>query len=323
MPEPITETMRASAGAVDPGTTVVTAELVPHIAVCICTYQRKHLLARLLAALQAQETEGLFTYSVIIVDNDEHRSAESVAIEWREKMSIDLRYCVEPRQNIALARNTAIRNAPGEFVAFIDDDEYPLNRWLVELLKTSREYEADAVLGPVMPEFEATPPAWIVKGKFFERSNHRTGERLAWNKCRSGNVLLRRRMLLAGETWFRPEFGTGGEDVDFFARMSQRGHSAVWCREAAVRETVPASRCSRKYLLGRALLRGCNSNRRQHDRLANAAKSVAALPCYIVLLPALALAGQHWFMRYLIKTCDHLSRLLAFLGINLISKREM
>lgn len=315
--------MCASTAALQAGTTVVTARVPPHIAVCICTYQRPHLLARLLEALDAQETGARLTYSVVIVDNDESKSAESVAVQWREKMSIDLLYCVEPRQNIALARNAAIRNAPGEFVAFIDDDECPPRTWLMELLKASEEYDADAVLGPILPEFEVKPPAWIVKGKFFERPNRSTGERLPWSKCRTGNLLLRRRMLLPDDSWFRPEFGTGGEDVDFFARMSQRGHSAVWCREAAVQETVPASRCSRKYLLGRALLRGCNANRRNHDRLANAAKSLAALPCYVVLLPVLALAGQHWFMKYLIKTCDHLSRLLAFVGINLISKRDM
>ena len=32
--------------------------------------------------------------------------------------------------------------------------------------------------------------------------------------------------------------------------------------------------------------------------------------------------GQHWFMRYCVKLCDHLGRLLAVLGINPISERE-
>ena len=35
------------------------------------------------------------------------------------------------KQNIALARNKAIENAKGDFIAFIDDDEFPLDQWLL------------------------------------------------------------------------------------------------------------------------------------------------------------------------------------------------
>ena len=324
MLDPIaSETLSVVGASVDFLPKVPTSAGPRNVAVCICTYRRPHLLARLLKALEAQETENLFTFAIVVVDNDEHRSAELCVAQNAETMSVSIQYRVEPRRNIALARNKAIENAAGEFVAFIDDDEYPDRNWLAELLKASDKYQADAVLGPVVPEFETSPPSWVVRGWFFERPNHLTGERLSWAKCRTGNVLLRRRMLLLDATWFRPEFGTGGEDLDFFARMEQRGLSAVWCREAVVHESVPASRCSRKYLLGRALLRGCNSNRRSRGRLVNAAKSLVAVPFYVLSLPVLALVGQHWLMKYLIKICDHASRLLAFVGVNVVTERAM
>jgi hypothetical protein len=50
-------------------------------------------------------------------------------------------------------------------------------------------------------------------------------------------------------------------------------------------------------------------------------KSVVALPCYALALPILALSGHHVFMNYLIKLCDHSSRLLAFAGLPLITDR--
>jgi glycosyltransferase involved in cell wall biosynthesis len=34
-------------------------------------------------------------------------------------------YRVEPRQNIALVRNAAVKHAAGDFVAFFDDDQLP------------------------------------------------------------------------------------------------------------------------------------------------------------------------------------------------------
>src|SRR5438477_7098724 len=97
----------------------------PHISVCICTFKRQPFLRRLLAALAAQETGRLFTFSVIVADNDRHESAKPVVDEWSAGSMLRVDYCLEPRQNIALTRNKAIAHATGHFIAFIDDDEWP------------------------------------------------------------------------------------------------------------------------------------------------------------------------------------------------------
>ena len=52
------------------------AHALPHICVLICTYKRPQMLARLLDGLVSQDTGGLFTYSVVVADNDQHESAE-------------------------------------------------------------------------------------------------------------------------------------------------------------------------------------------------------------------------------------------------------
>src|SRR5947209_6462298 len=104
-----------------------------HISVCICTYRRPQLLGRLIEELGRQATEGLFTYSILVVDNDRLQFAESVVSSFAADSTVPVAYCVEPRQNIALARNKAIENADGDLVAFIDDDEFPTTRWLLTL----------------------------------------------------------------------------------------------------------------------------------------------------------------------------------------------
>jgi len=294
-----------------------------HISVCICTYKRPQLVTQTLEKLQDQETDGRFSYSIVVVDNDASQSAQASVSELAAKASIPIKYCVEPQQNIALARNKALENAEGEFVAFIDDDEFPAKRWLADLLEACGKYEVDGVLGPVVPEFESSPPQWILKGAFFDRPNHDTGHRIEWKESRTGNVLFRRTILDGNKVWFEPEFDTGGEDVDFFRRMAEQGRSFVWCREAVVYEVVPASRCKRSYLLKRALLRGSNFPKHPKHRWVNIAKSLIAVPVYTLILPVLALFGQHVFVKYLIKCCDHASRLLAFVGVNLVTQREM
>src|SRR6266480_976888 len=162
-----------------------------HISVCICTYRRPEFLKRLLEELGRQDTGGLFTYSIVVADNDQHQSAKEVVSHFAAGSSVSINYCVEARQNIALARNKAIECASGDFVAFIDDDEFPTRRWLLTLFTACHEYNVDGVLGPVKPHFCEEPPEWLVKGRFYERPTYATGFVIDWRKGRTGNVLLK------------------------------------------------------------------------------------------------------------------------------------
>src|SRR4051794_5614490 len=168
------------------------ADIRSHISVCVCTFKRAELLARLLTKLRSQITEGEFTFSVVVADNDAEQSASPLVEEFSRASDLKISYCVEPRQNIALVRNKALQTAAGDMIAFIDDDEVPDAKWLWNLFDTCRAFQADGVLGPVKPYFDHDPPAWVVKGGFFERPDYPTGYELRWNECRTGNVLFNR-----------------------------------------------------------------------------------------------------------------------------------
>jgi len=294
---------------------------IPHINVCVCTFRRPALLRRLLDELARQETGGRFTYSVVVVDNDDRQSARAVVADFVAGSPLQVVYCFESRQNIALARNRSLADASGDYIAFIDDDEFPVPEWLQRMLKTCEEYQAAGVLGPVRPHFDEPPPRWIISGRFCERPEHPTGRVMDWEESRTGNVLFQKRILEEVPQAFNPEFGNGGEDKDFFMRMTQRGHVFRWCNEGIAYETVPPSRWKRSYMLKRALLRGKNILKHPTGRARMLATSAVAVPVYsLLLLPAL-IGGQHWFMKLCIKLCDHLGRLLAFARINPVSER--
>jgi succinoglycan biosynthesis protein ExoM len=284
------------------------------ITVCVCTYKRPHLLRRLLKDLRGQDTNDLFTYSIVVADNDRLESARPVVLEFEATSTIPIQYCVEPRQNIALARNRAIEAAHGDFVAFIDDDEFPTSRWLLTLFEACRKYDADGVLGPVKPHFDEQPPQWVVQGRFYDRATYPTGFVIDWRKGRTGNVLLRKRIFTPGEPAFRPEFLTG-EDQDFFARMIDKGYVFVWCNEAVAFEVVPPVRWKRSFMLRRALLSGATSLIEPTFGARDVAKSIIAVPMYIVGLPFALFLGQDRFMNLLVRLFDHLGKLIALLGI--------
>lgn len=286
-----------------------------HIAVCVCTYRRPELLKRLIESVLTQETEGLFTYSIVVIDNDRLESGRAVVEGFASSSAVSIHYCMQPQQNIAMTRNMAIEKATGDYVAFIDDDEFPVPRWLLTLLEACRDYGVDGVLGPVKRHFDQLPPSWVIKGNFYERATHPTGLVINWREGRTGNVLLKKELFSGDEVPFRPQFRQG-EDQDFFQRMIAKGHRFIWCNEAVAYESVPPIRWNRRFMLRRALLRGSMEPKTADFGAKSLAKSLIAVPAYALLLPFAAIGGHHRFMNLLISLCDHLGKILAVMGLN-------
>jgi glycosyltransferase involved in cell wall biosynthesis len=292
---------------------------VEHIAVCVCTYRRRELLIRLIKEVARQETEGLFSFSMVVADNDPEKSGRATVDEMQARTAFEIKYCWEPNRGIAWARNRVIANASGDYLAFIDDDEFPSPMWLRTLYKTCQEYGTDGVFGPVKRHFDVSPPRWMLKSKFYDRRVNPTGTSVEWQEARTGNVLLKRSVIGDDPAPFRPEFRVG-EDQDFFRRKMEEGRRFVWCAEAEAFETVPPVRWKRSYLMKKALLRGSSAALQPSCGAKSILKSVAAVPLYAIALPFSLLAGQHKFMALLVSMCDHLGKLLALMGIQPIKE---
>jgi glycosyltransferase involved in cell wall biosynthesis len=272
--------------------------------------------------LANQETVG-FTYSVVVADNDSACSARPVVENCKTRSSLNILYAHESEQNISRARNTAVANATGDYVAFIDDDEYPESDWLRRLLEACWRFKADGVLGPVLPHYQGNPPAWLVRSGLCDRARFPSGTAISESRfLRAGNVLFVRDMLFGLDMPFDPRLGrTGGEDADFFHRMVAGGRLFVWCNEAPVHEEVPSDRQTLGYHVRRAFVRGVTEADRQPFWGVGTLKSMVALGTYALALPFLWLLGRHLFARYLVKTCDHAAKLLAHFGIRLAQAR--
>ncbi len=295
-----------------------------HISVCICTYKRPLLLKNLLVRLVGQRTEDRFTYSIDVIDNDVSESARGVVEDFSSESGVTVRYDTEKERGFSHIRNRAVRNAEGNFIAFIDDDEYPAEDWLYRLYDLCQSTRADGILGPIIPHFEVDPPLWVVNGKLCDRKTFDTGTIIEKSSdTRTGNVLLKKALFENDSQPFDPRFGTmGGEDVNFFKRMMESGKVFVWCNEAPVWEAVPRERMRRSYFVKRALLRGYLESKGERLFSSSVMKSAIAVVLYTASLPMCFLLGQHVFMKYLIKNCDHLGKLLGVCGITLFTERS-
>ena len=232
------------------------------VSVVVPTFERPRALLRTLTSLESQT--GGIRYEVIVVDNSPAASARSVVEAHVSRHP--LRYVHEPTPGISAARNRGVGVARGELVAFIDDDQEAAADWLAQLVGCRASHDADAVFGWVEPVLEegATEHGGLFAAAIARRFDSPSGRipRRLVAKLGTGNSLFRRRVL--GSAPFDSVFTTsGGEDTALIRRMVNEGACLVWCREARVREHVPASRTTLSSVLERRF--SCGQVRtRQH-----------------------------------------------------------
>ena len=294
-----------------------------HISICICTFRRPKLLKRLLNRIEDQRTDGIFSISIVVVDNDAQESGYDAVNEARQQSKLLINYYVEPERNISLARNRSVESAQGDFIAFIDDDEFPEEDWLLNAYRTLQSSGATGVLGPVKPHFDLPPPKWLIQSRILERPTFSTGWTLTNARdTRTGNVLFCGSLFSDRGNRFDPIYGrTGGGDAVFFKQMMEKGYVFVWCNEAVVNEAVPLERQRKSYYIKRAFTRGMSEALESPVISLSTLRSAMIIPVYALVLPFAWLLGQHHFMRFLIKECDHFAKLLAYLGIRPVRER--
>jgi glycosyltransferase involved in cell wall biosynthesis len=111
------------------------------VSVVLCTRDREQLLRTALASvITALGPED----EVVVVDNAPRTDATATVV--RELADPRLRYVLQPRPGLSVARNTGARAARGELLAFTDDDVVVDAGWVVGL---SRGFTRTAGVGCV------------------------------------------------------------------------------------------------------------------------------------------------------------------------------
>ena len=214
------------------------------VCICVATFRRHAGLTRLLRSLSSLAFRKCndVLVRIAVADNDADGSAWLSVKEAARYLKIPISYEIEPNRGVSFARNRSVRMAREcNYVAFVDDDEFVEENWLDELLDAQAVYNADVVLGPVLPAFDYEPPVWLRKGRFFERPRHPTGTSVSYG--RTGNALVVKRVLDGIRGPFDPAFAlSGAEDTLLFRQLLDSGTRIIWCDEAVVTEVNSANR---------------------------------------------------------------------------------
>jgi glycosyltransferase involved in cell wall biosynthesis len=239
----------------------------PSVILCVPTFRRPEGLHKLLTHVGALTYQGRL--SVIVVENDAERCAGATVVAgMAPTFPFPLTCIVEPRRGQTYAYNlgfvAAARALPrADYIAVLDDDEYPDRSWLTRMVTTASHLDADIVGGPVLPVFD-DPHHWLAKGGFYEPRRYASGRvDMIYG---AGSMLAKRSMI---ENYLDDPFShafafTGGSDLEFFERCRRDGRSFAWADGAIVFETTPRSRTTLSWLLRRNFRKG--SERARIDR---------------------------------------------------------
>jgi succinoglycan biosynthesis protein ExoM len=257
------------------------------VLVGIATYKRPHMLQRLLRAIEKFETNA--DVRVLVAENDAV-AREGIAVVENLLLSgyrFPLESIVVEMRGLTYSRNAILEfgfsDPSVDFIATMDDDQWPEPLWLDELLKVQRETMADIVAAAVWPEFEVRPPQWALKSRVYVYDTTTTG--LVDMIRGNGGVLLSRSITnLLSPPWYDHEFArTGGEDVDLFTRLRAVGGRFARAAGAIIHETFPTSRITLRWALARAYRAGntdmrvaIRSRRNNGDLIKECAKILAA-----------------------------------------------
>ena len=243
----------------------------PSVVLIVPTFRRPDGLRKLLTHVGALAYHGKL--SVIVIDNDaEARAGAAIVTAMAPGFGLPLRCIIEPRRGQTHAYNTgfcaAARAMPRpDYIAVLDDDEYPDRAWLSRMVAIARHLDADIVGGPVLPAFE-DPSHWLAKSGLYAPKRFATGR---VNMIYGAGSMLAKRSVI--EDYLDEPFShafafTGGSDLEFFARCHTDRRTFAWADTAIVFETTPRARTTLAWLLRRNFRKG--SERVRIDRLAPA-----------------------------------------------------
>lgn len=117
------------------------------ISVVIATRNRAPRLGKCLRRFQELDLSGISDWELILVDNGSSDNTAQVVEELKANTELPIRYVLEPKAGVSPARNTGIRAAKHEIIAFTDDDCMVDPGWLATISAIFQEEPGLALVG--------------------------------------------------------------------------------------------------------------------------------------------------------------------------------
>jgi glycosyltransferase involved in cell wall biosynthesis len=237
----------------------------PLLSIVICTYNRAEWLGRCLASLEPQCVDAN-RVETIVVDNNSTDETKRVVENFSTRLA-NFRYVFEETQGLSHARNRGIREALGEYIAYLDDDAVASSNWVnATIVFFETHPDASAVGGPFIPFSTVPIPPWFPSeyGRWrLEGGTRKIGP----NEWISGLNMAFRKQALIDAGGFDPYLGmTGntvsyGEDTNLLLGLQAGNHNVYYCDAMLVEHAILPHKLSLAWLLKSGFANGYDAKR--------------------------------------------------------------
>jgi glycosyltransferase involved in cell wall biosynthesis len=239
------------------------------ISIAIPTYNRANHLPKILARLFNQHGVEQLKWEIIVIDNNSTDNTAEVIRNYlsQQPNNIPIRYFLETEQGAAFARLRAVREAKGQLIGFLDDDNLPAPDWISQAVAFGKTHpKAGAWSGQIHGDFEVKPPEKFERIQAFlairehglqphlfnpENLQLPPGAALVVRKevwCES----VPQRPILTGKL---PGLLVQGDDYEPLLYIHKAGWQIWYNPDMHTYHQIPRSRLEKDYLLN--LARGC------------------------------------------------------------------
>jgi glycosyltransferase involved in cell wall biosynthesis/GT2 family glycosyltransferase len=241
----------------DPRTDAASTPTVS-VVVCAFTADRWDALSAALASIARQSVP--VDETILVIDHNA-MLLERARRQWAPDVLV---VANDGARGLSDARNTGLRLASGEVVAFLDDDAVAADDWLENLLRGYDDPTVAGVGGLVRPTWLAGRPRWFPSEFDWVVGCAHAGMPAQPSAVRNviGAGMSFRRSALVALGGFRPELGrvgttpVGCEETDLCIRARARGDTILYDPGAVVDHQVPPSRATFGYFLSRCRAEG-------------------------------------------------------------------
>jgi glycosyltransferase involved in cell wall biosynthesis len=137
------------------------------LSICVCTYNRAHVLSYCLASLTNLKVPAGCEVEVLVVDNKSVDNTKEVVNSYLRESKIAILYFYEPQQGLSAARNRAIKEACGDYLGFLDDECVAPTDWLQVVVEDIDKFGPFIIGGPYIGALlPGTSPKWF-KTEYF------------------------------------------------------------------------------------------------------------------------------------------------------------
>lgn len=233
---------------------------LPSASIVIPTYNRAPVLQKCLNALAVVDMNGK-SCDVIIIDNNSNDSTfDTVSRFAQAQIKIDIRCIREEKQGISYARNRGVLEAKGEIVCFLDDDSPPTASWLINLLKGFSDPRVGCIGGPSILDYQGQQrPLWLqgdLQGLLsgYILSYEVPTQILSSNQFPIGCNMAIRKSLFSELGLFKTDLGRNGldvlaaDDTEMVERISKHGYKVIYEPNACVYHLVSPERLEKEYI---------------------------------------------------------------------------